>query len=92
VIIRNQLTCERTACGRTFSAVRNDARFCTRACRRAKSPPAPPVEAVSMALDTREEGPEVVEEEDLHGWRRMGGFLVPPADPRNIVHIDGWPR
>jgi hypothetical protein len=39
-------------------------------------------------VDT-EEPPEVVEEEDdLNGWRRVGGYLVPPFDERNVIHTD----
>jgi hypothetical protein len=64
--------------------------YCSRRCRRGKSPAtlaAPPVdEAPAAAVEA--------EEDDLAaaGWRRIGGFLVPPADPRNTItvwHTDG---
>jgi len=97
---RHHLTCERAGCGRAFTATRSDARFCSRACRRDKTPatapfriraerPAPAVEAVATTLDS-EEPAEVVEEEDLHGWRRVGGYLVPPFDPLNVFRADDW--
>jgi hypothetical protein len=88
----HELTCQRPGCGRRFTAKRADARFCTRSCRRAKLPPVAPVEAVATTVGTREEPPEVVEEEDLRGWRRVGPYLIPPLDPRNVFHIDDWPR
>jgi hypothetical protein len=88
----HELTCQRPGCGRSFTARRRDAGFCSRSCRRAKSRPAPPVEVVEAALPAAEEPTEVEEDEDdLQGWRRVGGYLVPPADPRNIFHLDQWP-
>jgi hypothetical protein len=90
VISRNQLTCERTACGRTFTARRRDARFCSRSCRRAKSPPAPLVEVVEPAISAAEEEVPAATGEDLHGWRRVGPYLIPPFDPRNVVRVDDW--
>jgi hypothetical protein len=86
-MLRHELTCQRPGCGRTFTARRVDARFCTRSCRRAKRPPAPPVEVASTAVDTGEAS-EVVEEEDgLQGWRRVGSYLIPPPDPSNTFTI-----
>jgi hypothetical protein len=79
---RHQLTCQRAGCGRAFTATRSDAMYCSRRCRRDKSPAtlaAPPVELA-----------EVVEEEDLHGWRRVGPYLIPPFDARNVVRLDDW--
>jgi hypothetical protein len=85
---RHQLTCQRAGCGRAFTATRSDAQYCCRRCRRDKSPAtlaAPPVD--------RSEPPEVVEEEDdLGGWRRVGPYLIPPFDERNVIHITDWPR
>jgi hypothetical protein len=91
MLTRRHVSCQRPGCGRSFTARRSDARFCSRSCRRAKLPPPTPVEAVTT-VDTREEPPEVVEEEDLHGWRRVGGYLVPPFDPRNVFRADDWFR
>jgi hypothetical protein len=88
----HELTCERRSCRRKFTATRSDARFCSRSCRRAKLPPVPPVEVASTAVDTGEEPPEVVEEEDLQGWRRVGPYLVPPFNPRNVFRADDWLR
>jgi hypothetical protein len=87
----HELTCQRAGCGRLFTATRSDARFCSRSCRRAKLPPAPPVEAVAPTVDT-EEPPEVVEEEGLHGWRRVGPYLIPPFNPANVFRADDWFR
>jgi hypothetical protein len=78
----HELTCDRPSCGRKFSAKRSDARFCSRRCRRAKSPPAPLVEVVGPAVSTAEEAPAEAED-DLHGWRRMGGYLVPRPSVMN---------
>ena len=84
---RHNLNCMRAGCGRPFTSTRSDAMYCSRRCRRDKLPAtlaAPPVDT--------EEPPEVVEEEDaLQGWRRVGGYLVPPFDERNVIHTD-WPR
>jgi hypothetical protein len=87
---RHELTCQRPGCGQAFTARRSDARFCSRSCRRAKLPPPPPVEAVTTTVDARKEPPEVAEEEDLHGWRRVGPYLIPPFDARNVVRVDDW--
>jgi hypothetical protein len=86
----HELTCQRAECGRKFIARRSDARFCSRSCRRAKSPPAPLVEAAEPAVPVAEEAP-AADEDDLGGWRRVGGYLVPPFDERNVIHTD-WPR
>jgi hypothetical protein len=88
---RHQLTCQRAGCGRAFTATRSDARFCSRRCRRDKTPPTPLAEAVAPAVSTAEEVPAAAED-DLGGWRRVGGFLVPPYDERNVIHITDWPR
>jgi hypothetical protein len=88
VFSRHHLTCRR--CGGPFSAVRIDAAFCSRRCRRSTSTPVPAaVEAVTAAVVTGEEaapapvGSAVLTEDDIDaGWRQMGGFLVPPRDPR----------
>jgi hypothetical protein len=81
---RHHLTCQRAGCGRAFTATRSDALYCSRRCRRDKSP----VTLAAPPVDT-EEPPEVVEEEDdLNGWRRVGGYLVPPFDERNVIHTD----
>jgi hypothetical protein len=83
----HELTCQRPGCGRLFTARRSDGRFCSRSCRRAKSPPAPLVEVVEpVAISAAEEVPAATEE-DLHGWRRVGGYLVPPMDPRNVFRV-----
>jgi hypothetical protein len=81
----HRLTCQR--CARKFNASRSDALFCSRSCRRAKSPPAPLIEVVEPDVSAAEEPPATVEEEDLGGWRRIGGFLVPPPDPSNTFTI-----
>jgi hypothetical protein len=72
------LNCQR--CGRPFTARRSDARYCSRSCRRqlakAVVAPVPPLPIGN--------GPE-----DLDGWRRVpGGYVIPPADPRNTFFID----
>lgn len=83
----HQLTCERAGCGRAFSAVRSDAKYCSRRCRRAKLLPASPGDGLSAAEDNAEAQPEVVEDE-LDGWRLMpGGYLAPPPDPRNTFTV-----
>jgi hypothetical protein len=88
----HELTCERPNCGRTFTATRSDARFCSRSCRRAKPPPAPLVEVVKPAMSAAEEVPAAAEDDDLDGWRRgVGGYLIPPPDPRNTFRA-GWLR
>jgi hypothetical protein len=85
---RHNLNCMRAGCGRPFSSTRSDALYCSRRCRRDKSPAtlaAPPVDT--------EEPPEVVEEGDaLQGWRRVGPYLIPPFDERNVIHTTDWPR
>jgi hypothetical protein len=86
---RHELTCQRPGCARSFTARRSDARFCSRSCRRAKSPPAPVVEVVDTACAAKEV-PAAIEEEDLPGWRRVGPYLVPPIDPRNVFRADDW--
>jgi hypothetical protein len=83
----HRLTCQR--CARKFNASRSDALFCSRSCRRAKSPPAPLVEVVEPAVSAAETVPAAIEE-DLHGWRRVGPYLIPPFDPRNVVRVDDW--
>jgi hypothetical protein len=86
---RHNLNCMRDGCGRPFSSRRSDALYCSRRCRRGKSPAAlaaPPVDEAPAAAVEAEEA------EDLGGWRRMpGGFLIPPFDERNVIHTD-WPR
>ena len=97
---RHQLTCQRAGCGRPFTATRSDALYCSRRCRRDKTPVTPPVRipapspapAVVEAVSNGEEPAEGVEEEDLHGWRRVGGYLIPPFDPRNVFRADDWFR
>ncbi len=78
-MLTHELTCQRHGCGRRFTARRSDAKFCSRSCRR-------------RGMTSPDEAPAVAEEEDLHGWRRVGGYLVPPFDPRNVFHTDDWPR
>jgi hypothetical protein len=73
-----QLTCQRTACGRAFSAVRRDARFCSRSCRRRHDPPPPPPAPQEAALAA---------DDELNGWRRVGPYLIPPPDPANTFTI-----
>jgi predicted nucleic acid-binding Zn-ribbon protein len=100
MLTRREISCVR--CGERFLSMRRTARFCGQRCRQAAnedlhrltSTPTPAVEeATATAVDNGEESPEVVEEEeDLHGWRRLGGYLVPPFDPRNVFHTDDWPR
>jgi hypothetical protein len=71
---RHQLTCQRAGCGRAFTATRSDALYCSRRCRRDKSPTTlapPPVEDAAVVGD------------DLDAWRRVpGGYVIPPPDPR----------
>jgi hypothetical protein len=81
-MFRHQLTCERTGCGARFTAVRSDAKFCSRSCRRRQDPPSPsPAEAETAAPA-----------DDLNGWRRVGGYLVPPFNPANVFRADDWFR
>jgi hypothetical protein len=86
----HELTCQRPECGRKFTATRSDARFCSRSCRRAKSPPAPLLEVGEPPGSAAEDAPAAAEDE-LDGWRRVGGFLIPPPDPRNTFSA-GWLR
>jgi hypothetical protein len=74
------LTCRRRACGRIFTATRSDARFCSRSCRRRKSPAAPRVEAA----------PILAQDDNLHGWRRVGGYLIPPRSECFVFGADDW--
>jgi hypothetical protein len=79
---RHQLACQRPGCGRTFTATRSDAQFCSRSCRRHHDTPSPaPTEAADSAPL-----------EDLHGWRRVGPYLVPPFNPANVFRADDWFR
>jgi hypothetical protein len=67
------LTCQR--CGRSFTARRSDARFCSRSCRR--------------RLEALTPSPIPAETEELDGWRRVpGGGIIPPADSRLTVFVD----
>ena len=81
---RHQLTCQRAGCGRAFTATRSDAQYCSRRCRRDKSP-------ATLAAPPVEEAPAAVVGDDLDGWRRVGGYLIPPPDPRNTFRA-GWLR
>ncbi len=70
--------CER--CHRSFAAKRSDARFCSHRCQRQVDPP---VVETPVALET------AVSNGDEDGWRRLpGGFVAPPADPRNTFFVD----
>jgi hypothetical protein len=66
------LTCQR--CGRPFTARRSDARYCSRSCRRRSNAPMPVAEPVAGELED--------------GWRRVGRYLIPPADPRLTFRVD----
>jgi hypothetical protein len=87
---RHHLTCERAGCARAFTATRSDARFCSRRCRRDKTPHTPLAEVVEPAISTAEEAPAAVDD-DLDGWRRVPGGYAPPFDQRNVVRVD-WLR
>jgi hypothetical protein len=67
------LTCQR--CGRPFTAGRSDARYCSRSCRRRSNAPMPG--AIPAATGELEDG-----------WRRVGRYLIPPADPRLTFRVD----
>lgn len=90
---RHNLSCSRAGCGRPFTSTRSDAQYCSRRCRRDKLPPVPAtVEAVESGASDRG---RLLAEDDLDaGWRQMGGFLVPPRDPRlcTTVYPEGSPR
>jgi hypothetical protein len=96
---RHELTCRR--CGGSFSAVRIDAGFCSRRCRRSTSAPVaalPTGNGDSPAI-TSEEAPApvgrgVLSQDDLDaGWRVVGGYIVPPRDPALTFRVDDdWLR
>lgn len=94
---RHQLTCRR--CGGPFTAVRVDAGFCSRRCRRSTAAILPTVVGSDTPAITSEEAPApvgraVLSEADLDaGWRYQGPYLVPPADPRFTFTVDDdWLR
>jgi hypothetical protein len=73
------LTCQR--CGRPFTARRSDARYCSRSCRRRQVQ-----EQVVTVVTT------LADADELDGWRRVpGGYVIPPADPRNTIFLDPDP-
>ena len=78
------LTCRH--CGRTFTTKRSDAIGCSRSCRRhlEKAARAP---TSAAAVSPMGDIPAAAELED--GWRRVpGGYVIPPADPRNTFFVD----
>jgi hypothetical protein len=73
---RHNLNCMRAGCGRPFSSRRSDALYCSRRCRRDKSP-------ATLAAPPMDEAPAAVVGDDLDGWRRVpGGYVIPPPDRR----------
>jgi hypothetical protein len=88
---RHHLTCQRASCGRAFTATRSDARFCSRSCRRDKTPASAPRIRAAHPSPAVEELAAIVDADDLDGWRRVGPYLIPPFDERNVIHTD-WPR
>jgi len=73
-------------CQRLFQPKRSDAFTCSVRCRVAEwrrrhdAPPVEPDQPVSAAVDT--------EPDELPpGWRRMGGYILPPRDPRFTITI-----
>jgi hypothetical protein len=55
--------------------------------RRARRDDETPVQPHAAPTPVPREGAVPVEPEDLHGWRRIGPYLIPPPDPRNTIHI-----
>jgi hypothetical protein len=82
MLTRHELTCQRRGCGRTFTATRRDARYCSRSCRRRRATPPFPVAPAPGVVDAA-----ALADDELNGWRRMGGYLVPPPDPTNTWHF-----
>jgi hypothetical protein len=78
MLTRHELTCQRPGCGRRFTATRRDARYCSRGCRRRRDPPSP--------MPAREA--DAVPADDLDGWRRVGRYVIPPADSRYTAFVD----
>jgi hypothetical protein len=86
MLTRREISCAR--CGQRFLSMRRTARFCGQRCRQAAnearhrltSTPAPAVEEAAATA---------VDDPDLDGWRRVGGFLIPPADP-NLTFRLPW--
>jgi hypothetical protein len=74
-------------CGRTFATKRSDAIGCSRSCRRHLAKAAQAPTQAAAVVSPMDDIPPPVEDEELNGWRRIGGFLVPPADPRNVFRI-----
>jgi hypothetical protein len=93
---RHELTCRR--CGGPFSAVRIDAGFCSRRCRRSTAAEVPTMVGSDTPAITSEEAPApvgrgVLSPEDIEvGWRYQGPYIVPPPDPRFTFHVgdDDW--
>jgi hypothetical protein len=82
-MFRHELICQRPGCGRAFTAVRSDARYCSRACRRRHH--ATPSAAAEPALLAAPGVP----------WRRVAGAGVSDFTPWPLQHgrpseLEGW--
>jgi len=77
-------------CQRLFEPKRSDALTCSVRCRvsvwRRRHDT---TVSVSTAVDTPPAREAPPSREELDGWRRVpGGYVIPPADPRNTLFID----
>jgi hypothetical protein len=86
-------------CRRRFAPPRRDAVYCSAKCRvaawrhRVDKPeairdavapaPAPVVSEISDILPTSGDS-----DEPEAGWRRVGRYVIPPADPRHTFFVD----
>ena len=83
-----QIRC--AGCQRPFTPSRSDALTCSVRCRvavwrRSRDSTAP---AKSDAPPTEHRHANgVTSPEDLHGWRRIGGYLIPPPDECYTITI-----
>jgi hypothetical protein len=80
---RHELSCQRPGCGRSFTAKRSDALYCSRSCRRRHdATPSPAPEPAVLAA------PGVP-------WRRVAGAGVSDFTPWPLQHgrpseLEGW--
>lgn len=76
-------------CQRCFEPRRSDALTCSVRCRVAAwRRRHDATVSVSAAVDTSAVR-EAPSHEELDGWRRVpGGYVIPPADPRNTYFVD----
>jgi hypothetical protein len=84
-------------CRRRFAPPRRDAVYCSAKCRvKAWRHRGATTEAIRDAVapaaptDPSAEPTPLVgtaPDDELNGWRRVGPYLLPPLDPRNVIHI-----